>query len=310
MLVWQPVLVSIPPGLAGARVAVGPVAIGLAVVAYSVAETRAFVLRTADVPVLPAGQRPLRLLHLSDLHLTPAQGIKQRWIRALQALEPDLVIVTGDFLGHRSAVAPLLACLGGLLDRPGAYVLGSNDYFAPIVKNPLRYLVPARQAKTRLGQRLPWGDLTAALAERGWVDLNNRRARVRVCGRDVALAGVDDPHLGYDDLAAVSHPAEAADLAIAVTHAPYLRVLDGFTTAGYPLVLAGHTHGGQLRVPGFGALVTNCDLERRRARGLGQHTVGDRAAWLHVSAGLGTSPYAPLRFCCRPEATLLTLRPA
>jgi predicted MPP superfamily phosphohydrolase len=72
---------------------------------------------------------------------------------------------------------------------------------------------------------------------------------------------------------------------------------------GADLVLAGHTHGGQLCVPGVGALVTNCDLPRSRAKGMSQH--GD--AVLHVSAGLGTSPYAPVRFACRPEATLLTI---
>ncbi len=76
---------------------------------------------------------------------------------------------------------------------------------------------------------------------------------------------------------------------------------------GFGLVMAGHTHGGQLRVPGVGALVTNCDLPTRQARGLSTWSSGGREAWLHVSAGLGTSPYAPVRFACRPEATLLTL---
>jgi predicted MPP superfamily phosphohydrolase len=75
------------------------------------------------------------------------------------------------------------------------------------------------------------------------------------------------------------------------------------------LVFAGHTHGGQLRVPGYGALVTNCDLDARRSRGLHKHRAGGREAWLHVSAGLGTSPYAPYRFACHPEATLVTLVP-
>jgi predicted MPP superfamily phosphohydrolase len=71
-----------------------------------------------------------------------------------------------------------------------------------------------------------------------------------------------------------------------------------------PLVLAGHTHGGQLAIPGWGALVSNCDLSPRRAKGLSRHS---ESTWLHVSAGLGTSPYAPIRFACHPEATLLTL---
>jgi predicted MPP superfamily phosphohydrolase len=76
---------------------------------------------------------------------------------------------------------------------------------------------------------------------------------------------------------------------------------------GFDLVLAGHTHGGQLCVPLRGALVTNCDLPRRQAKGLSSWSAGGRTAALHVSAGLGTSPYAPVRFACAPEATLLTL---
>jgi uncharacterized protein len=295
-----------PPGTAAAvaAVATGVAAAGLA---YAVGETRAFVLRRATVPVLPAAARPLRLLHLSDLHLTPRQHVKQRWVRGLAALEPDAVVVTGDFLGHREAVGPALECLDDLLDRPGAFVLGSNDYYAPIVKNPARYLLPRGQDHGRVGDQLPWRELVAGLTRGGWRNLSNRRGRLPVRGLEVALVGVDDPHLGYDDPGAVAGPPDDADLAVAVTHAPYLRVLDAFTADGYPLVLAGHTHGGQLRVPGYGALVTNCDLEPARARGLHRHESAGRGAWLHVSAGLGTSPYAPVRFCCRPEATLLTL---
>jgi predicted MPP superfamily phosphohydrolase len=112
-----------------------------------------------------------------------------------------------------------------------------------------------------------------------------------------------------DDYAAVRAPADpAADLTLAVTHAPYLRVLDAMTADGADLLLAGHTHGGQLCVPGFGALVTNCDLPTRYAKGLHRWSAAGRQSWLHVSAGLGTSPYARVRFACPPEATLLTLR--
>ena len=117
---------------------------------------------------------------------------------------------------------------------------------------------------------------------------------------------MDDPHLGYDDLArSPDRPTRRPTSGSASTHAPYLRVLDQFAEDGYETILAGHTHGGQLCLPFKGALVTNCDLDTARAKGLHRH--GD--SWLHVSAGLGTSPYAPVRFCCRPEATLLTLTP-
>jgi predicted MPP superfamily phosphohydrolase len=302
------------PGLA--RLAGLGAAAAAAGVAYaSLVELRWFALRTAEVPILPPGHRPLKVLHLSDLHLTPAQGRKREWVRALAALRPDLVVDTGDNLAHQQAVRPLLAALGDLLDVPGVFVFGSNDYFAPTTRNPVRYLLPDDGRRATHTPPLPWRELRDAFLDRGWTDLTNRRTSLTVGDTTIAFAGVDDPHLEYDDLAAVAGPAdEAADVRMGVAHAPYLRVLDQFAHDGYDAILAGHTHGGQLCLPGKGALVTNCDLEPARAKGLHRHPAGAApeapgAAWLHVSAGLGTSPYAPVRFCCRPEATLLTLTP-
>jgi len=287
---------------------------GAGVLAYGAGyEVRAFVLRRARVPVLPPGSDPLRVLHLSDLHLTPRQRTKADWVRSLGALRPDLVVGTGDFLAHREAVGPVLDALDELLDVPGAFVLGSNDYFEPTLRNPVRYLLPDDGRRHTDSAQLPWGDLTAGLRGRGWRDLTNRTDRLEVAGHRLAFAGVDDPHLSYDDLDAVAGPAPAdATLRLGVAHAPYLRVLDQFSRDGYDLLVAGHTHGGQWRVPGVGALVTNCDLEPARSRGLHRHPAasapGDPgSSWLHVSAGLGTSPYVPVRLACRPEATLLTL---
>ncbi|HYO39073.1 MAG TPA: metallophosphoesterase [Nocardioidaceae bacterium] len=278
-------------------------------------EVRWFALRRVTVPVLPPGREAVTVLHLSDLHLTPGQQRKQAWLRGLAALQPDLVVNTGDNLAHQDAVPPVLAALDGLLDVPGVFVLGSNDYFAPTVRNPVRYLLPDDGQRNTHTPRLPSPALRAGLESRGWVDLTNRRATLTVKGTTFAFAGVDDPHLGYDDLAAVAGPADpGADVRMGVTHAPYLRVLDQFAADGYETVLAGHTHGGQLRLPVRGALVTNCDLDTGRAKGLHRHPAfaplgRPGSSWLHVSGGLGTSPYAPVRFCCRPEATLLSLVP-
>ncbi len=172
----------------------------------------------------------------------------------------------------------------------------------------MRYFLPNGGKKRFHGPPLPWRDLRAELSRGGWLDLSNTTGGLTVGGVRLAFAGVDDPHLGYDRLEDVAGPADAAaDVRLGVSHAPYRRVLDAFTRDGYDLILAGHTHGGQLRVPGYGALVTNCDIDARRSRGLHDHDSDGRRAWLHVSAGLGTSPYAPYRFCCFPEATLLTL---
>ncbi len=288
---------------------------GVAGIGYAAGiEVRNFTVRHLDIPCLPAGSRPLRVLHVSDLHLTPTQARKRRWIASLADLNPDLVVNTGDNLAHQDAVGPLLEAFSRLRDVPGVFVLGSNDYFAPKPRNPLWYLRPDDGTRNTATPELPWKDLKAELSV-GWLDLTNTSGGLEVNGTTIAFAGVDDPHLEYDDLDAVAGPAPAeADLRIGVAHAPYLRVLDQYAADGYDLTLAGHTHGGQVCLPFKGAIVTNCDLEPARAKGLHRHPADSRpgdpgSSWLHVSAGAGTSPYAQVRFCCRPEASLLTLTP-
>ena len=296
------------------------VAAGVGALAYaSLIERNWYALREVTVPVLPPGAPPLRVLHLADLHLTPSQRRKSDWVRDLASLHPDLVVDTGDNIAHADGLRPVLDALEPLLSTPGAFVMGSNDYFAPRPKNPARYLrADARDAHPVLPPRLPARELAAELVRAGWRDLTNTRDSVETAGRTVDLVGVDDPHLDRDRFPV--RPPEidppTPRLRIGVAHAPYVRVLDAMLADGSDLILAGHTHGGQLAVPFYGALVTNCDLDRGRAKGLHgwpgarPDTVAGRAArstWLHVSAGLGTSPYAPVRFACRPEATLLTL---
>ncbi len=311
-----------------ARQAVGGLALaGAGALAWaSLVEVRWYALREVTVPVLPAGQAPLRILHLSDLHLTPGQQRKVDWVRDLASLDVDLVIDTGDNWAHLEAMPALLEALEPHLAKPGAFVMGSNDYFAPAPKNPARYLLPdARLPQNSASIELPWRELAARFRAAGWKDLTNRRDTLEVDGRRLSLVGVDDPHLDLDRFPARdSAPGAAAsgalreepsaELHLGVAHAPYRRVLDEMQDDGADLIIAGHTHGGQLAVPVYGALVTNCDLDRGRAKGLHgwpgarpDSPGGAGSTWLHVSAGLGTSPYAPVRFACRPEATVLTL---
>ncbi|MET0768084.1 MAG: metallophosphoesterase, partial [Aeromicrobium sp.] len=257
-----------------------PVLAAAAGLAYSVAETRAFTVRHVTAPVLAPGSAPLRVLHLSDTHMTPGQHRKQQWLRGLAELEPDLVVNTGDNLAHLDAVPSVLRAYGDLLDLPGVFVFGSNDYFSPVAKNPSGYLTGGTGSGTRGAwerpKDLPFEELRAAFGQRGWTDLTNRHDALEVAGRRLSFVGVDDPHLGYDVLD--DEPADAtADLAIGVAHAPYLRVLDRWNAQGYPLILAGHTHGGQLRIPFYGALVTNCDIDSARARGLHTHQIDGHA---------------------------------
>lgn len=284
---------------------------GAACVAYGTfIEAKAFRVRRVTVPVLPTGAQRIRVLHVSDVHLTGGQRAKLRFLQALAGLEPDLVVNTGDNLSSAEALTPLLTSYGRLLDVPGVFVFGSNDYSAPKFTNPLGYLVESTSHRGLPTDRepLPTEELRAGLASGGWQDVNEGRTSLTVRGVTFEFRGTDDPHLHRDDYALVSGPpAEGTDVAVGVTHAPYARVLDAMTADGLPLIFAGHTHGGQVCVPGWGALTTNCDLPPAQAKGLSRHRIGEHSSYLHVSAGVGTSPFAPYRFACPPEVTLVTL---
>jgi len=253
--------------------------------------------------VLEQGQPPCSILHLSDFHLLARDTRRQRFLAELAELPVDLVVVTGDILGEPAALEVALESLRRFRPRTGAVaVLGSNDYYSPRFKNYFAYFLPRRPRRLPKAHN-PWRELVDGLERMGWLVLSNQRARVG----DLELAGMNDPHIRLDDTAVVVPPnGDGTRVRIGVIHSPYQRNLDAFERSGYQVVLAGHTHGGQVRLPGIGALVTNCDLPRDRVRGLSRWG----SSWLHVSAGLGTSKYAPFRFACRPEATLLTLQAA
>ena len=249
-------------------------ALGAATTAYSLWEARQYTLRRAEIRLRRRSGRPgevpppLRILHLSDLHLSPRDTDRLAWVRSLGELEVDLTVVTGDFHGDARGPALALQALEPLLNRPGLFVRGSNDYYAPALANPAKYLAGPSELRTRRLQ-IDVTPLNEGLAAAGWRDLDNETAEVMVQGWRIDARGVDDPHIGRDRYADVAGPFDpAADLRLGVAHAPYRRVLDAMAADGSDLILAGHTHGGQVCLPWVGALVTNCDLPRIQAKGL------------------------------------------
>ena len=298
----------------------------------SLVERRMYTLRRVTVPVLPAGSEPIRVLHLSDLHMAPWQTDKQEWVRSLADLHPDLVVDTGDNLGHEDGLRGVERALEPFAGIPGVFVHGSNDYFGPQAKNPLKYLAGPSKKRPSTAPRLDNAALTAYFHRLGWTDLNNAAGAIDIKGTHLEFFGVNDAHVHFDRVEAIPgaldelrendpfsddamwpedapHP-ERPTVTLGVTHSPYRRVLDAFVTYGASMIFAGHTHGGQVCVPGFGALVTNCDIPRTQVKGLSVWRHAFRSAYLNVSAGLGTSIFAPVRFACRPEASLVTLTAA
>jgi predicted MPP superfamily phosphohydrolase len=282
---------------------------GGAVLASALYGSRDYRVVCQQVPVLPPGAQRIRVLHLSDEHFVPANTKLAAFVAGLADLEPDLVVSTGDSLASDAGFDAYLNAHARLLTVPGVFVFGSNDYFAPQPKNPLRYLRHRRSGEPH-GAPLHWHRLKAAFESAGWVDLTNTARTLRIKDTQVAFVGTDDAHLDLDDyaqahaaLAAAVGTTETRPLTIGVTHAPQLRVLDAMVADGAGIIFAGHTHGGQICLPGGRALTTNCDLPSALASGLHRYP----GTWLHVSAGLGTNPYLPLRLNCPPTAYLLEL---
>ena len=300
---------------------------GLAAFAWgALVERTRWTVRHETVPVLPPGSRDLTVLHLSDLHMAPWQEGKQEFIRSLARFEPDLVVDTGDDLGHVDGIDGIERAYAPFAGVPGVFTHGSNDYVGPMFKNPVAYLTRPSPRRRR-GAKLDTLRLDRFLGdELGWLDLANEARGIEVRGLRLELFGTGDAHHGRDDLPRMSQrldrmrrevrwspsttPSTSDEVVrIGVTHAPYRRILDALVDEGADLIFAGHTHGGQVRIPGMPALTANCDLPREQASGLSQWDHGDRIAYLEVSAGLGTSIYAPVRFACPPEAIVLTLVP-
>jgi predicted MPP superfamily phosphohydrolase len=281
------------------------VAFGVACVLYaSLVERNWFTLRRHRVPSLPAGTRSIKILHISDLHFRRGQRRKQRFLARLARTTPDIVVCTGDFLDEESGIDTAVDAVSQIKPSSAAlFVLGSHDYYSSSFGNPLKYLRGPSNRKPPKGTPLPWRDLVSKLEAHGWELILNRATTVDVQGLGtIDVVGLDDPHIGRDDLT-VASPRTAPGFRLGVVHSP--DAAPALAELGYDLIVCGHTHGGQLRLPGFGAIVTNSKMPRAMARGVSR--IGD--SWLHVSAGLGTSQYAPIRFACRPEACLLELTP-
>ena len=279
--------------------ALGALAVaGAASVGYGVLiERRWYRTNRYRVPVLPPGATGLTVLHVSDLHLVAGDRSKAAFLERLE--RPDVAVVTGDMLGEPEGVGAAVEALRPIRGRLASYfVLGSNDYWAP---QPLNYVNYFRKERMRrLGTPSSYRELIERLEADGWMFLKNGRTTLSNDGTRAEVLGLDDPHIEYHDLR-VAPRTDPGAVGVAIVHSP--DPVPELVSLGWDLIISGHTHGGQVRMPFYGAIVTNSDVPRALSMGLSRFG----GSYLHVSPGLGTSKYAPFRFLCRPEATYLDL---
>lgn len=299
------------PSSVATRTAAGLSLAGAACVAYgTLVERRWYRLRHHHLrgALRPGAERPLRVLHVSDVHLDPPQQHRVDFLAEVAREPYDLVVLTGDLLGAVGAEDDVVDALAPLTaaGTPGVLVLGSNDLFGPIFKNPANYFL--RPDMRVHGRRLDTERMLDGLARNRIRTLRNESITVQTAAGPVSIAGIDDPHLQdamLPERDVLLPLTDDAVLHLGLVHAPYTAALDLLVDTDHDLLLSGHTHGGQVRFPPIGAVVANCDLPLDQVRGASRY----RDRWLHVSPGLGHSRYAPFRFACRPEATILTLLP-
>lgn len=277
---------------------VGLGAVGLALAWYArFVEPRRLILRRQVLrcPRLPGALGGLTILHISDTHVDAQDSAKAQRLLALGSLHPDLVVLTGDYTDADEGIALCARTLGQLRGRLGTFaVLGNHDYrtyrFGDLLRRDIRPNRPRNVAP-----------LLAALQGHGIHVLENQHAVVEAGGRNLWLVGVDDRYSDREDLCQALAGIPAEGFKILLSHSP--EILSQVDGERVDVIFAGHTHGGQIRLPLLGALRKAVETPLEEARGV----LSRNGTIMHISAGIGTV-FLPLRFLCPPEVTLIELR--
>jgi hypothetical protein len=254
-----------------------------------------------------------RILHVSDLHagaFGPAGRSIDKFVDVASGLEPDLVLFTGDQTDKKKDLEPIIGRLGEIESRLGSFaVLGNHDHGRrKTVLQDLARRLTGRNTLRPIDNSL--STETAAiitrnrmlLARAGIELLDNECRVVDFEASQVQICGIDDFHYGYGDLDAAKQQFDNdVALRILLTHSP--DAFASLSEGDYRLVLSGHTHGGQICIPGPGGKILLSSSGSDFGDGIYRHG----SATMHVSRGVGTT-LLPFRLLSRPEITLLELQ--
>jgi hypothetical protein len=245
--------------------------------------------------------KPFSILHLSDIHFCKNGGAKKRFFQRLSMLNPDLIFVTGDTIDNDEGIETATRTLSGLRARYGTFlILGNHDYFDYHWKDVFLY----NFGVTRLASHR--NNIEHLITEMKRIGINvlvNQAAKVEVHGNPVLIGGTNDPMTQRIDFEKTLHGLGPNTLNILLTH--HLDSVLKLSHRGVDMVFAGHTHGGQIRIPLLGSIVCEIKLPRRYIGGL--HRFKDMITF--VSRGLGASRLTFPRFACRPEAVWFDMLP-
>jgi len=239
------------------------------------------VVRTVErLPMLRSFAPDLTLVHISDIHIGSLGYRERRAIDIINDARPDIIVLSGDLVRGRDRAHDLETFLGSLHARYGKFLVwGNHDYWDGVPDT--------------------WGPEVVQRA--GFTLLRNSSRAIYYPGGKIVIAGLDDPITGHDNLRLAMTRVSRRDACILVSHTP--EVVRSLGNWDIDLVLAGHTHGGQVRLPFVGALWVPFGT-RDYLEGWFDVPPGVR---LHVSRGLGWS-WLPIRFFCRPTIDIITLR--
>lgn len=242
-----------------------------------------------------------KILHVSDLHFDKKlENDRELWDH-LHAGTADLILITGDFVTHGRNIRPVVEYLDGSQARDGVFgVLGNHDYAYLTLKQHVRHRIMKKEPIPN-----DWRRMIVLLSEIGIRVLINESALVRTpTGARMFIEGTDDPVMGHPKIADRNSEYDSADLRILMSHSPDILYSSELRKKKFDILFSGHTHGGQIRVPGVGALLTGTNYATRQESYGTFKTLG--GMFVNVSAGIGYS-LLPIRINCPAELVLIEL---
>jgi hypothetical protein len=247
----------------------------------------------------------LRILHISDFHFKKGDEPKLRFLRQLHLEHVDMVFATGDMIDDDDGIAYCVEAMAGFKTRFGAFaVFGAHDHWDTHLLNVARDL---STGKYHRGKPNDFERLKHELTSAGIICLQNEARRIAMTPAstdELWVVGIDDMFAGLADIKTALHGVSPSAAKILLTHC--VEDPAALAAHGFDAVFAGHSHGGQVRLPLIGAVITRSSLPRKHARG----TFESKGTGFHINNGLGTGKWTGFRFLCPPEATYVTLQGA